>query len=138
MDAALDYAGELAQCTGEGNAYSSGFGPTNVGLWRMAAALEAGHPDTAVQIAQRLRPEEHPSRARQTTYWMDYGRALAHVRRWDDAVMALGRAETIAPLHLHRDPFAREVIAGLLTRTRRDSPAGRQLRRMAYRAGLPM
>ena len=41
VDAALHYAGELAQRTGEGNAYSLGFGPTNVGLWRMAAALEA-------------------------------------------------------------------------------------------------
>jgi transcriptional regulator with XRE-family HTH domain len=137
MDAALDCAGELAQRTGEGNAYFLGFGPTGVGLWRMAAALEAGHPDTAVQIAEGLRPEEHPSRARQATYWVDYGRALAHVRRRDDAVVALCRAETISPLHLHRDPFAREVIAGLLTRTRRDSPAGRQLRRMAYRASLP-
>ena len=94
--------------------------------------------DEARTIGRRLRPEEHPSGARQATYWMDYGRALAHVRRRDDAVMALGRAETIAPLHLHRNPFARETIAGLLTRTRCDSPAGRQLRRMAYWAGLPV
>jgi hypothetical protein len=31
-----------------------------------------------------------------------------------------------------------EALAGLLARSRRDSPAGRQLRRMAYRAGLPV
>jgi len=138
VDAALDCAGELAQRTGEGNAYSLGFGPTNVGLWRMTVALEAGRPDTVVQIAEGLRPEEHPNRSRRAAYWVNYGRALAHVRRWDDAVVALGRAETISPLHLHRNPFARETIAGLLTRTRRDSLAGRQLRRMAYRAGLPV
>ena len=136
--AALDYAGELAEHTGEGNAYWMGFGPTNVALWRMAAALEAGDPERTVTIAKRVNPQVHPNRSRQAAYWLDYGRALARVRaRHDEAVMALHRAETISPLHLYRDPFAREVIAGLLTRSRRDSPAGRQLRRMAYRAGLP-
>jgi transcriptional regulator with XRE-family HTH domain len=137
--AALDYAGELAERTGEGNAYWMGFGPTNVALWRMAAALEAGDYERTVTIAKRVNPQVHPNRSRQAAYWLDYGRALARVRaRHDEAVMALHRAETISPLHLYRNPFAREVIAGLLTRSRRDSPAGRQLRMMAYRAGLPV
>jgi len=35
MQAALEHAAELAQHTGEGNAYWMGFGPVNVGLWRM-------------------------------------------------------------------------------------------------------
>jgi hypothetical protein len=35
-----------------------------------------------------------------------------------------------------RDPISREVLGELLTRSRRDSPAGREVRRMAYRAGL--
>ncbi len=33
--------------------------------------------------------------------------------------------------------IAEGLLSGLLTRTRRESPAGRELRRMAYRAGLP-
>ncbi|MGH3683500.1 MAG: helix-turn-helix domain-containing protein [Pseudonocardiaceae bacterium] len=44
VNAALDYADELAQRTGEGNAYWLGFGPTNVALWRMAAHSAAPHP----------------------------------------------------------------------------------------------
>lgn len=137
--AALDYAGELAERTGEGNAYWMGFGPTNVALWRMAAALEAGDHERTATIAKRVNPQVHPNRSRQAAYWLDYGRALARVRgRHDEAVMALHRAETISPLHLYRNPFAREALAGLLTRTRRDSPAGQQLWRMAYRAGLPV
>jgi hypothetical protein len=32
----------------------------------------------------------------------------------------------------------REVIVGLLARSRRDSPVGRQMHGMAYRAGLPV
>jgi transcriptional regulator with XRE-family HTH domain len=138
MQAALEHAAELAQHTGEGNAYWMGFGPVNVGLWRMAGALEVGDHERAVAIAEGLRPEVHPNRTRQAAYWLDYGRALARVRgRYDDAVMAFHRAETISPVHLYRNPLARDALAKLVERSRQDS-AGRELRGMAYRAGLPV
>jgi transcriptional regulator with XRE-family HTH domain len=135
--APLEHAAEIAQQTGQGNAFRMGFGPVNVGLWRMASALEAGDADTVIQVAQGLRPEEHPSRERQATYWMDYGRALARVRRWDDAVKALRKAESLHPLRVLRNPFARDTIAELLVKAKRDA-VGRELRGMAYRAGLPV
>lgn len=50
---------------------------------------------------------------------------------------AFRRAELLSPLHLHRNPVARDVLAELLTRSRRDA-IGRELRGMAYRAGLPV
>jgi hypothetical protein len=53
-------------------------------------------------------------------------------------VVALRTAEDIFPAKVLRDPMVRDVIAGLLTRSRRDSPMDRQLRGMAYRAGLPV
>jgi hypothetical protein len=66
------------------------------------------------------------------------GRALARVRgRYDDAVLAFRRAETIHPHRVQRDSFAREVLAELLVPSRRDA-IGRELRGMAYRAGLPL
>jgi transcriptional regulator with XRE-family HTH domain len=138
VDAALDYADELAQRTGEGNAYWLGFGPTNVALWRMAAVLEAGDHERAATIAERVNPRVHPNRSRQAAYWIDYGRALARLRRrHDDAVRALRRAEALSPLHMLRNPFVREVLGELLARARRDA-VGRELRGMAYRAGLPV
>ena len=137
MQAPLEYAAQVAERTGQGNAFGMGFGPVNVGLWSMAGALEAGDPDTAVRVAEGLRLQEHPMRERRATYWMDYGRALARVRRRDDAVMALRRAEELLPLRVLRNPFAREVIAELLAHARRDA-VGRELRGMAYRAGLPV
>ncbi|MBV8995592.1 MAG: XRE family transcriptional regulator, partial [Pseudonocardiales bacterium] len=71
-------------------------------------------------------------------YWIDYGRALARLRgRHDDAVVALRRAEEVSPLHTLRNPFVRDVIAELLVRARRDA-VGRELRGLAYRAGLPV
>ncbi len=67
-----------------------------------------------------------------------YGRALARIGgHQDDAVRALRRAERISPARVQRHPFTRDVIAELLARSRRDA-ADRELRGMAYRAGLPV
>ncbi len=134
--AAAEHAAELAQRTGEGTAYGLGFGPTNVGLWRMEAVLEIGDHERVTALAEDLNPEVHPYRSRQSAYWRDYGRALARLRgRHDDAVLAFRRAETIYPHRVQRDPFSREVLAVLLTRARRDA-ASRELRALARRAGL--
>ncbi len=135
--AALDDAADLARHTGQGNAFRMGFGPVNVGIWRMAAALEAGNADAAVNVASGLYPDEHPSIERRATFWMDYGRALAHVRRRDEAVRALRRSEQLFPMRILRNPFAREILAELHSRAKNDA-AGREIRGMAYRAGLPV
>lgn len=138
VQAPLEHATELAQRTGEGNAYWMGFGPVNVGLWRLAGALEVGDHEQAVATAEELHPEAHPNLPRRAAYWLDYGRALARApRRHDDAVMAFCRAERISSVHLHRSPFARDALASLVARSRRDA-VGRELRGMAYRAGLPV
>ncbi|MGH3870433.1 MAG: helix-turn-helix domain-containing protein [Pseudonocardiaceae bacterium] len=137
-EAALEHAAELAARTGEGTAYGLGFGPTNVVLWRMEALLEAGDHELVTALAHELNPDVHPYLSRQSSYWRDYGRALARVKgRHHDAVIALRRAERIHPHRVQRDPFAREVLAELLTRAPRGT-LGRELRGMAYRAGLPM
>jgi transcriptional regulator with XRE-family HTH domain len=138
VDAPLEYAAELAERTGEGNAYGLDFGPTNVGVWRMGVALEARDFAKAASIAEGLQPSLLPSATRKAAYWADYGRALARLRgRQDDAVKALRKAELISPPRVQRHPFVREVIGELLARSRRDV-TGRELRGMAYRAGLPV
>ena len=138
VTAPLEHASELAQRTGQGNAYWLGFGPMNIGLWRMAVALEARDYPLATSIAEGLRPELLPTANRRAAYWSDYGRALARLRgRQDDAVRALRRAERILPARVQRHPFVREVLTELLSKSRRDA-AGRELRGMAYRAGLPV
>jgi hypothetical protein len=137
-EAALGEAAELAEHTGESNAYWMGFGPTNVGMWRVAVALESGDHEHAVAIGERLDPRVHPNRSRQAAYWIDYGRALMRIRgRRDDAVMALWRAEKLSPARLYRHRLAREVLGELVTRAKHDA-IGRELRRMAWRAGLPV
>ena len=138
VDASLAFAGELAGRTREGNAYWMGFGPTNVGFWRMYVALEAGDHEGAASAAEGLRPQLHPHRGSQAMYWVDYGRALSRLRgRRDDAALAWRRAEVISPNYLHRDPLARATLGELLVRARQDA-VGRELRGMASRAGLPV
>jgi hypothetical protein len=138
VEAALDHAAELAERTGEGNAYWLGFGPTNVANWRMFAAVELGDHERAVAIAEQVDPRGHPNRMRQADYWMGYGSALARIRRRrDDAVLALDRAEQLSQLHVARNPFVRDVLAELLPHAKRDT-IGQKLRAMAYRAGLPV
>jgi transcriptional regulator with XRE-family HTH domain len=137
MDTAADLAARFGE-TGENGSLGFAFGPTDVGLYRMAIALESGEPDRAVSVARTIQPQRHPFKTRQSAYWMDYGRALARVpRRSDDAVMALRKAEVLFPVQVQRNPFVREVLAELLTRSRRDA-VGRELRGMAYRSGLPV
>ncbi|HVK23419.1 MAG TPA: helix-turn-helix transcriptional regulator [Actinokineospora sp.] len=135
-DAGLAYAADLARRTGEGNALWFGFGPANVGVWRMSVALEAGRPADAVRIAESLDPTALRSPTRQSAYWRDYGRALAHIpSRRVDAVMMLRTAERISPARIHRHPFARATIGELLAHAR-DDAIGREIRAMAYRAGI--
>ena len=131
---ALDAAAELAARTGEANAFWFGFGPTNVGVWRMAVALEAGDHAAAAATAESLDPTLIPSPQRQAAYWADY--ALARLRgRTGQAVRALRQAELISPARI-RHPWVRETLAELVGRSQRDA-VGRELRGMAYRAGLP-
>ncbi|MBV9013643.1 MAG: hypothetical protein JO272_16655 [Pseudonocardiales bacterium] len=58
--------------------------------------------------------------------------------RQDDAVLALRRSEMLYATRMQHDPFVRDVLGELVVRWRRDTPIGRELRGMAYRAGLPM
>jgi transcriptional regulator with XRE-family HTH domain len=137
--AALEHASQLAEHTGDGgNAFWFGFGPSNVGVWRMSVALEAGQHAEAARIATTVNPEALASPTRQAAYWREYGRALARVpRRHDEAVLMLRRAERISPARIHRHPFMRSVLSELLAKAKRDA-IGRELRGMAHRAGLPV
>lgn len=136
--AALDHAAELASRTGDANAMWFGFGPSNVGVWRMSVALEAGEHAEAAKIAETVNPEALPSPTRVSAYYREYGRALARLpKQRDTAVMMLRRAELISPARIHRHPFMRSVLSELLAKAKCDA-VGRELRGMAHRAGLPV
>lgn len=136
MDDAAEMAQRFGEATGD-DALGFAFGPTDVGLYQMALSIEDGDPDHALSVAEGVHPEQHPYSARRAAYWVDTGRALARLRRDSEAVLAFRRAEAVSRHHVHRSPMVRDVLAELLTRARRDA-VGRELRGMAYRAGLPV
>jgi hypothetical protein len=108
--AGLDFATELAERTGEGNAYGLGFGPILVGLYHMGGLLEAGDYGRAAALAEGINPKAHANRSRQAGYWANYGRSLARLRgRHADAVRALRIAETLSPRLIQQDPTHRGV-----------------------------
>lgn len=137
--AALEEAADLATAfNGDGDPLWFGFNLANVDVWRMSVALEAGDHGEAARIAISVDPASLPSPTRQAAYYRDFGRALARLpRRQDDAVLMLRRAEQISPARIHRHPFMRSIIAELLVKAKRDA-IGRELRGMAFRAGLPV
>jgi transcriptional regulator with XRE-family HTH domain len=110
---------------------------TNVQFWGVALTIERGDPGKVPELAEDIRPEEVISWSRQGAYYADLGRALATARgRADDAVTALVRAESLAPVSTRANVWTRETVSDLLRRVKRDAPTGRELRGLAYRMGL--
>lgn len=134
--APLAEAAERAARSGQRNDWWFDFGPQNVLVWRLAIALEVGDHAAAVRLAETGRPSDLTARSRRSAYWLEYGRALAHIRgRADDATRALRQAEDVYPARVRRSAFAREAVLTLLPRARTDATR-RELRGLAYRMGL--
>jgi hypothetical protein len=136
MRAHLDEAAQTASRTGDGTFAGLNFGPRNVGVWRIALALELGEAGRVPELARQVEVAAIPSAGRQATFYGDVGRGLASIRGQEaQAVEALQRAEQLAPQRTRTNPFIRVAVTDLLRRTRRDS-TGREVRGMAYRMGL--
>jgi hypothetical protein len=132
----FDEAAQTASRTGDGTFAGLNFGPRNVGVWRIALALELGEAGRVPELARNVEVAAIPSAGRQASFYGDLGRGLATIRgREAQAVEALQRAERLAPQRIRANPFVRETITDLLRRARRDA-GGRELRGMAYRMGL--
>jgi transcriptional regulator with XRE-family HTH domain len=133
----LDEAGAIALRTGEAHSFRLWFGPTNVGIWRMSVAVESGDGGRAAEIAESIEPRIIPSRGRQKDYYLELGRGLAQDHKNDRAALqALRKAEDLAPQETRSNPLVRDVVSSMLARARRDA-AGRELRGIAYRMGMP-
>lgn len=122
-----------ADSPGFGQVY---FDPDNVGIWRVSLAVELGESGRLAEIARDVDPFAVPSKARQAMFFGDLGRGLGRERSTrDQAVVALRRAEEIAPQLVRSNFYIRETVTDLLRRARSDA-GGRELRGMAYRMGI--
>ena len=125
-------AERLAAHTGETTTFDNYFGPTNVQFWKLGAEVDGGDPGRAVHIARSTNPAQLAVPMRQVMFYLDAGRALAHVRRDRDAIRFLLTAERIGPQLVRSNPLAAETARGLLDRSRRQA-GGTALRGLCER-----
>lgn len=110
------------------------FGPSNVGVWRAALAVEAGSAEDALRFAGAVRPRALASGNRRAALKIERARALAMLGARDrdaEAVVELRQAERLSPAQVHGSPLLRELVRDLLERA-----AGRDLRGLAWRMGV--
>jgi transcriptional regulator with XRE-family HTH domain len=136
----LDEASELAQRVPDAPDRNwMAFSATNVGVWRVAVAVERGYSGGAVlELAQRV-PEGNLAGkpGRHAAFLADVGRGLAREpNSRQEAVHWLRRAEDAAPQWIRNHRTVRETIAWLLNRATATA-GGRELRGMAARMGIP-
>lgn len=136
-DTHLDEARQLAEHTGERNAYQFHFGPANVAAWSLAIAVElqrgpsvASTLDTSPATFAAL-----GSADRRAGFHLDLSRAYAQSDGDRDtlALHHINAADRIAPTRLRNDPIARDV---LLTLDRRAKRRVWELDSLRHRFGL--
>lgn len=111
------------------------FGPTNVGLWRVAVAAELGDLGFALAASRTVDLHALPVPNRWVYFHTDLARALAAAGRDREALTALAQAERAAPQHFRFNPSVRDLVATLLTRAKRRAVAG-DLTALARTLGL--
>jgi transcriptional regulator with XRE-family HTH domain len=123
-----------ADRTGEGNVCWTVFGPTNVGLHEVSVEMEAGETAEVLRLADRVDPSRSPSIERRATFLLELARCYDQ-RREDPAVLLhLLSAEREAPEDMRYNLLARDLVRGLVKRSRPSYAA--DARSLAARIGL--
>jgi transcriptional regulator with XRE-family HTH domain len=139
-DASLHLAeaqGLAAELGSDRNRLWTGFGPTNVLIHSVSAAVRAGNADSAIEIGVRLDTSRLPTAliGRRAQVHLDLAAATAMGTNGSSlAVLHLLEAERIAPESVRANVQARALLLDLLSKERRTATPG--LRPMAERAGL--
>lgn len=117
---------EAEQLGEDANHWQTGFGPTNVELHRLAAALDLGDIGYVIDRADQVNTDHLPVE-RTVTHLIDAGRAFASAALDDDALTHFLDAEQLSPQIVRHSPGVRESVKSMLRRApvtagRRSSP----------------
>ncbi|MFC6015212.1 helix-turn-helix transcriptional regulator [Plantactinospora solaniradicis] len=115
----------------------TGFGPTNVVIHTVSAAVKAGNRDRAIEIGAMLDTSRLPAAliGRRAQVYLDLAAATAMTSDGGSlAVLHLLEAERVAPESVRVNVQARALLLDLLSKERRAATPG--LRPLAQRAGL--
>jgi hypothetical protein len=106
--------------------FALNFGPTQVAMQDTYAQVTLNRPDRALTAAKKVRRED----LRPISYGrhlLDLAQAHAAMRRDVDAVDTLVRAQTLAPVWFRHQVAARSLVAEVVERRARLTPAMREL-----------
>lgn len=109
----LDRASSAGNQLGEdANYWQTGFGPTNVELHRLSAALDLGDIAYVVDRGPGVAVDHMPTE-RGVSHLIDLARALSLVARDDEALDQLLTAERAAPQLVRHNPVVRETVKAM-------------------------
>ncbi|WP_432992082.1 helix-turn-helix domain-containing protein [Dactylosporangium sp. CA-233914] len=105
---------------GDHNHYRTSFGPTNVQLYRAAAAFELGEARMAVEVHERLDLEGFNALLpeRRAQHFLNQARARVLIGDIDVASEMLLEGDRHAPSEIRCRPLAHEVLSDVLRRIR--------------------
>lgn len=111
------------------------FGPENVLLWRMSAAMEQREAGRVLELAPQLDPNAIKAPSRRAQYFVEIGRAHAVQKNYRESLYALLRAEHMGPQHVRGMTHVRELVGHMMRSARRDLTTG-DLGKLAQRVGV--
>lgn len=122
----LNEAEEAAMQLGEdANHFWSSFGPTNVQLHRVAAAVELGDSRYALEAHEKIDPSGFAALVpeRRVHHLLDVARGCTQLGDVDGAATLLREADRLASEELRSRPAAREIVGELMRRNNGEPPA---------------
>src|SRR4051812_14548661 len=134
---ATSFLNEAADCAGrlgrDANSMWTAFGPTNVAIHRMTAAMELGDVQIAVDLAPRIDASPLPTE-RRVRHAIEPARAYTARNRRDDALRVILDAEQLAPEQIRHHAISRQLVLSWLRNTR--GPRSVPLEQLAGRLHL--
>ncbi|HEX9343839.1 MAG TPA: XRE family transcriptional regulator [Actinomycetota bacterium] len=109
------------------------FGPTNVAVHRVAAAVSLGDGGEAIEQGLAIDLEALTILERRARFLVDLAHGYSLCAKDNEALTTLLKAERLAPEEIRLTPAVREIVGELLRRQRR--AGARELRALADRVG---
>ncbi|MHC0432920.1 helix-turn-helix domain-containing protein [Streptomyces sp. O3] len=124
VDRHIDEARQIAKRIGDASdVHWLSFGPANVALHKMSAAVEMDQYDDALKQARRMRLPVALATSRRAHFLIDRARAEMETGCTEKALEHLVEARKVAPEQTRYHPGARETIRGLVHLSRRTPDA---------------
>jgi hypothetical protein len=132
----LDEAGQAGSRLGSDyNHRWTAFGPANVLLHRVNAAVRLGDAGSAVSYARQVDLDQLTVTERKASFFVDTAQAFSQWGKHEKAFTALCAAEELAPQEVRTRPAVRRLVSDLLATA---PPTIRpHLSQLAARVGVP-